>query len=240
MSVLSRPHPLDSRPALRDLLTKLHALSLEQEKERYERGGHFPTTASTTDNQRFAEQLVALDEDKAQAIYLLLKAMGATRVVEAGTSYGVSLLWLLAAVTETVSSSSSRPSPHPPLVIGTENVPSKASIALEHVEQAFGAVPECLQLLQGDLLETLPAANLPDGSIDALLLDIWAPLALPTLKILVPKLRVGAAVFIDNSVASEGRYADLLNFVRAEGSGFQSVVLPFSSGLEMVVFQGTG
>src|ERR1700739_2051086 len=44
------------------------------------------------------DKLVALDRDKAEFCYLLCRAMGARRVVEAGTSFGVSTLYLAAAV----------------------------------------------------------------------------------------------------------------------------------------------
>ncbi|KAM0746168.1 S-adenosyl-L-methionine-dependent methyltransferase, partial [Meredithblackwellia eburnea MCA 4105] len=221
-------------PALRSLLDRLHAISLEQEAA--SRGAHFPKSSS--DKDVFKDRLVALDEDKCQAMYLLLRAMGARRVIEAGTSYGVSLLWLLAAVTTNTTPSSSTPSNVPaPLVIGTENEPEKAAKAIEHVKEAFdGKVPECLKLLEGDLLETLKAANLQDRSIDALLLDIWAPLALPTLKIIQPKLRIGGIVLIDNTVVSASRYEELLTYVRSPGSGFQSTILPHFGGFDFCVY----
>jgi len=105
----------------------------------------------------------------------------------AGTSYGVSLLWLLAAVTDNLKDNTARSTNFPPLVIGTEKEPSKVKKALSHVEEAFeGNIPACLQILEGDLLKNLAEANITDESIDALLLDIWAPLSLPTLKILLP------------------------------------------------------
>ncbi|GAA5909103.1 hypothetical protein JCM6882_001189 [Rhodosporidiobolus microsporus] len=237
-TVAPRPHPLAHRPVLKDLLDRLHALSLQQEEERAARGVHFPTTiTSTPGSDGFSDMLVALDADKAGAVYSLLRAMGATRVVEAGTSFGVSLLWLLAAVSDTLASGQPRTTTLPPLVIGTEKEPEKVKKALEHVEQGFeGKTPEFLNILEGDLLQTLPAAGIEDGSIDAVLMDIWAPLTLPVLKALLPKLRKGAAVFVDNTVSSELRYKDLLNFIRAAGSGFTSVNLPFSCGFDLCVY----
>lgn len=104
--------------------------------------------------------------------------------------------------------------------------------------EAFGSHPSCLNLLQGDLLSTLPAASIENESIDAVLLDIWAPLALPSLKILKPKLRRGAVLFVDNSVVGEERYRDLFGELRREGSGFLGVNLPFQGGLEMCIYVG--
>jgi len=235
-SVPPAPHPLAHRPQLQALLEQLHAISLTQEKELDARHIHFPKTAD--DQLVFQEQLVALDEDKARAMYCILRAMGATRVVEAGTSHGVSLLWILAAVLDNVAAKSAAANTHPPLVIGTENEPTKAQHCLNHVQKGFGSFPPELFLLQGDILETLPAANLPDRSIDVLLLDIWADLALPTLKTLLPKFRVGAIVLCDNTTASAERYRELLMFVRDGKNGFVSSTLPFSGGFDLVVYVG--
>ncbi|KAI5475336.1 hypothetical protein MNV49_001605 [Pseudohyphozyma bogoriensis] len=238
-TVTPAPHVLSHRPTLLSNLRRLHSLSLAQETALQARDAHFPATAS--DATLYGEQLVALDEEKARDMYLILRAMGATRVVEAGTSYGVSLLWLIAAVLDNLASrpgSSTNTSAHPPLVLGTENEPPKAQHALDNVRSSFGSSPECLTLQVGDLLETLPALNLADESIDALLLDIWAPMALPTLEILKPKFRIGAAVFIDNTKASEGRYKELLDSVRADGSGFVSSCLPHAGGFELAIWVG--
>ena len=46
------------------------------------------------------DKLVALDRDKARLCYLLCRARGAARVVEVGTSFGVSTIYLAAAVRE--------------------------------------------------------------------------------------------------------------------------------------------
>lgn len=150
----------------------------------------------------------------------------------------MSLLWLLAAVLDNDAASPPNPSALPSLVVGTENEPHKAAIALDHVGQGFDSHPRPLNLLQGDILETLPALGLAPRSVDALLLDIWSPLALPTLKIVLPSLRIGAAVFIDNTVASKERYKELLEFLRAPSSGFASSTLPHSGGFELCVYTG--
>jgi len=73
-------HPLESHPSLRKVLDRLHAISLSQEAERAGRGTHFPSALATADG--FEDQLVALDEDKCKAMYSILRAMGATRIVE--------------------------------------------------------------------------------------------------------------------------------------------------------------
>lgn len=157
-----------------------------------------------------------------------------TRFV-AGTSFGVSLIWLLAAALENQAQPGAAADP---IVFGTENDPKKAAIARSHVREAFGSVPAALQLLEGDILQTIPAANIPDGTLDALLLDIWVDLALPTLKNLLPKFRPGAAVFIDNTIASAERYAPVFAFLHDEKNGFDCTELPFSGGFALCIYRG--
>ena len=65
---------------------------------------------------------------------------------------------------------------------------------------------------------------------------VWTPLALPTLKIVLPKLRRGSVVLADNTVSGEAAYKDLLTFLRAPDSGFINMTLPFSGGFGMSVY----
>ena len=65
-------------------------------------------------------------------------------------------------------------------------------------------------------------------------------MALPTLKIVLPKLRQGAVIVIDNTVsaAQTEPYQELLGYLRASGSGFTNLTLPYNGGLEMCVYVG--
>ncbi len=87
------------------LLDRLHARSVEQGQDL---GSYFATRAregtldmNTMDERTeryLSDKLVALDRDKAELCYRLCRALRAKRVVEAGTSFGVSTLYLAAAV----------------------------------------------------------------------------------------------------------------------------------------------
>src|SRR5262249_11553674 len=65
------------------------------------------------------DKLVALDRPKAELCYRLCRALRATRVVEAGTSFGVSTLFLAAAVRDNARREGKSGSAARPLVIGT-------------------------------------------------------------------------------------------------------------------------
>lgn len=63
-------------------------------------------------------------------------------------------------------------------------------------------------------------------------------MALPALQVAQPHLRPGAIIICDNSIASAHRYKDLQTYMRAEGSGYINLTLPYSKGLEMSVWTG--
>jgi predicted O-methyltransferase YrrM len=65
--------------------------------------------------------------------------------------------------------------------------------------------------------------------------EVWSPVALPALKLLEPRMRSGAVVIIDNTIGSAKGYADLLAHLRSPNSGYTSITLPYSKGLEMCV-----
>lgn len=61
-------------------------------------------------------------------------------------------------------------------------------------------------------------------------------MALPTLKLIQPKMRHGAVVLADNTISSAEKYKELLSYIRAPENGFANLTLPYSNGLEMSVY----
>jgi len=64
---------------------------------------------------------------------------------------------------------------------------------------------------------------------------VWTPLALPTLKIIQPRLKRGAVVLADNTSWSS-LYGEFLGYIHDPANGFKTTTLPFSGGLEMAVY----
>ena len=96
-------------PDLERLLTRLHAESDEQTdaiRDHYDerdRAVDPSPDAQTAFSKAFlSDKLYALDRDKAEFCYQLCRATDARRIVEIGTSYGVSTLYLAAAVRDNV------------------------------------------------------------------------------------------------------------------------------------------
>jgi predicted O-methyltransferase YrrM len=171
----------------------------------------------------FADKLVALDRDKARFCHLLCMAIGARRVVEVGTSLGVSTLYLAAAVKATGGG----------VVIGTEHEEAKAVAARATFAKA--GLADLIDLRVGDLRETLKDL---EGPIDFVLVDIWVETALPALKLIAPHLRKGSVVVADNTAAVRGPYRDYFAFLADSANGFSTMTLPFAGGLEMTVRVG--
>src|SRR5436190_22433211 len=84
------------------------------------------------------DKLIALDRPKAEFCYHVCRALRARRVVEAGTSFGVSTLFLAAAVRDNLHQESPNAdrSGHRGVVIGTEYETEKADLARRHFTEA--------------------------------------------------------------------------------------------------------
>lgn len=185
------------------------------------------------DQDFMRDKLVPLDRDKCYLCYLLCRAINARRIVEFATSFGVSTIYLAAAVRDSVLAIGGSG-----VVIGTEVEPTKAAAAKSNFVEA--GLAEFIELREGDARETLKDTG---GPVDLLLLDSWIPLARPILELVAPQLRQGAIVLCDNTTQFRGEYREYLDYVRHPANGFRSMVVPHAGGLELSVklpLPGTG
>jgi predicted O-methyltransferase YrrM len=214
-------------PELERLLAALHARSDAQTALLRRHEAARAEGALTEDQIREfrRDKLVALDRDKAEFCYQLCRATDARRIVEIGTSFGVSTLYLAAAVRDNV-----RAAGGDGVVIGTEYEPNKAAFARAHFEQA--GLSRFIELREGDLRETLLQI---DGPVDFMLVDIWIAMARPALELVTPHLRPGAIVVCDNTERYRGEYADYFAFLENPANGFRTMTLPFDGGFELSV-----
>src|SRR5271168_1939137 len=102
MTILNDPH-------LERLLDRLHHASdaqtpaiREYRAERDKAVDRTPEEQAALAKAFLADKIYALDRDKAEFCYQLCRAIDARRVVEIGTSYGVSTLYLAAALRDNI------------------------------------------------------------------------------------------------------------------------------------------
>lgn len=216
-------------PKLQALLDRLHAHSDLQVEETdayfarrdlehpIDRAGYY-----NEEMHRFlSDKMVALDREKAEFCYLLCRSLGARRVVEAGTSFGVSTLYLAAAVRDNQVENG--------VVIGTEYEPGKVEVARANFEEA--GLSEFIELREGDLRQTLQDVG---GPVDFMLVDIWE-VALPALALVSAQLRPGAIVACDNTAVDIAEYRDYFAFVNDPVNRFRTMTVPFRGGFELTV-----
>ena len=176
-------------------------------------------------HQFMSDKLVALDRDKAEFCYQVCRALRARHLVEAGTSFGVSTIFLAAAVRDNLKHDGGKG-----MVIGTEYETEKAKAARAHFAET-GLSP-FIDLREGDLRETLKDIDSP---VDFALIDIWTMMARPALERIAPKLRSGAVVICDNTTQFRDAYREYFEFVNDPANHFRTMTLPFEGGLEFTV-----
>ena len=162
-----------------------------------------------------------INRDQGEFIYDLLMTEGAKHIVEFGTSFGISTLFLGAAARQTGGR-----------VVTSELLPEKCAIAQKNFERA--GIADLVDLREGDAMETL--ATVDDG-IDFLLLDGWNNLYLPLLKMVEHKLSKGAYIYTDN--ASFPGTESLLSYLRENPTKFDSEHMKTGKGgIELTKYLG--
>jgi len=211
-------------PPVADLLSRLFAAA---DKD----GDHVPpppSGLSSWSQASAAEQADALKDcyipisaDGGKLLYNLVRAARPDTVVEFGTSFGISTIYLAAAVTDNGAGR----------VVSTELNPRKIDAARANLEEA--GVGAAVTILPGDARQTL--AGVP-GPIGVVLLDGWKDLCLPVLRLLEPRLAPGAIVAADD--ISQASMGDYLGYVRYPANGYVSVAFPVEDGIEISCWTG--
>jgi predicted O-methyltransferase YrrM len=169
------------------------------------------------------EFLLAVGEDVAVFMNTLIKSAKSKTILEIGTSYGYSTLWLAEAARENHG-----------IVITLEANESKVIYAKHKLNEA--GLSEYVDFRVGDALALMKEAK---ESFDFVLLDIWKDLYLPCFELFYPKLKNKAWVVADNmifppqSIEETKRYQ---NRIRNTGD-FSSVLLPIGSGMELSQYE---
>ncbi len=173
------PSAISASPRVHTLLERLHAASEAQEKTLSQTWFYlkrviafylFSSSWGSAADDHMRDKFVALEEDKCHFVYLLARSSGALNIVEAGTSFGVSTIYLALAVGQNIADQKALGRSVSGKVVATEKEPTKAARAREHWAEAGDEVEGLIELREGDLLETLKMDGMPE-QVDFLLLD---------------------------------------------------------------------
>jgi len=165
------------------------------------------------------EMLLGIGEDTGRLLNILIKASRARSILEIGTSFGYSTLWLAEAARAVGGR-----------VVTLELAPQKVAFARERMRAA--GLLEWIDFRVGDALASLAAL---DEKFDFVLLDPWKELYVPCLELFYPRLNPGALVAADNMLFPEYSRPDAAKYITAIRSlpGIDSVTVPVGSGVEL-------
>lgn len=170
--------------------------------------------------ERLKHLYVPVSRKQGRLLYLVARSLRAKRIVEFGTSFGISTTYLAAAVRDNGGG----------LVVGSELEPGKVAAARRNLEEA--GLSDFVEIRAGDAQETLKD---PGGPVDMVLLDSVLALYLPMLQMLTPTLRKGAAVLAVNVLTFRWALAPYVAYVQEPANGFLSLTLLVGDGVEYSV-----
>jgi predicted O-methyltransferase YrrM len=183
----------------------------------------FRTTDEGRLSRRMRSTYLPVSRSQGHMLYLIARSIDARRIVEFGTSFGISTLYLASAVKDNGGG----------VVIGSELEPSKHAKARENLREA--GLEGFTDVRLGDAVKTLADVEAP---VDMVLLDGWKDSYLPVLAVLRPKLRPRAVVLADNIFTFKKTLRAYVDHVQSPANGFVSSTLDISDGFEMSVFTG--
>jgi len=172
------------------------------------------------ESDRIKDFFVPLSHKQGTLAYMIARSIGARRIVEFGTSFGISTIYLASAVRDNGGG----------VVIGSELQPTKLERARAHLAEA--GLGDLAEIRGGDARETLKD---PGGTVDLVLLDGAKQLYLEMLQLLTPRLRTGSVVLADNIFVFRKALRPYVQWVQDPRNGFRSVTLHLGSGTEYSV-----
>ncbi|MFC3059147.1 O-methyltransferase [Paenirhodobacter populi] len=200
-------HPLDDRV--------LAVLDLYHARMIAERGQ--PREAPGGRDGGQDQRMRAIGPDTGRFLNTLARGIGAPVILEIGTSFGYSGIWLAEAARATGGR-----------LVTMELHGYKSAYAREMSERA--GLADHVDFRVGDAIDLIGAMEDRPGLV---FLDCWKDLYAPCLAAFLPKLAPGAVIVADNMMRPvEPGIAEYARAVRAV-PGIGSVLLPVGTGLEI-------
>jgi predicted O-methyltransferase YrrM len=198
---------LDHR--LSGLLEELHREGIERDQGKADR----------------LERLRNLESASASVLALLVRATGARRVLELGTSNGYSTLWLADAV----DSVGGR-------LLSVDVDATSSALAAQNLDR--GGVSDVVELRVEDAAETLRASR--DAAWDMIFLDAERPAYTSYWPDLVRVLRPGGLLVIDNVLSHAEEVREFRETAQTDARVSAEALVPTGAGLLLVLMGASG
>ena len=204
-------------PRVRRVLDDMHTTADRNDPPLLEkaRGKHGAERAAM-----LGEAFIPVSPDAGRLLYVLARGATEGTLVEFGTSFGISTIYMAAAVRDRGAGR----------VVTTEMNKRKAERAGEYI--AAAGLADLVELRVGDALETLKDLT---RDVSMAFLDGWKDLYLPFLRMIEPALRPGALVVADDLDLFPDALREYVDYVREPANGYVSVKLPIGDAMELSV-----
>ncbi|WP_025031063.1 O-methyltransferase [Nitratireductor aquibiodomus] len=191
--------------------------------DRYERRRTQERSGRGRESTETSTRMFAIGPEAGTLLNVLARSIKSPRILEIGTSYGYSGLWLAEAARARGGH-----------VLSLECDAHKSDHARGEAHAA--GLAEWIEHRTGDAVTLIPTL---EGKFDMVFLDLWKDLYVPCFDAFVPKLAPGALVVADNMGRGGGAgtraYAER---IRCEPR-FESVMVPVGTGMEISRFART-
>ena len=166
--------------------------------------------------------LLAVGPDAGQLVNILAASLKAPNILEIGTSFGYSGIWLAEAAR--------RSGGH---VTTLELAKNKSDYARDMSKKA--GLADYIEFKNGDALDLIKEMK---GGWDFILLDLWKDMYTPCLEAFYPKLNPGAIIVADNMISPGGPEVARYGKAVREKPKMTSILVPVGQGLEISRFEG--
>ncbi|MCG4254980.1 O-methyltransferase [Acetobacter tropicalis] len=169
------------------------------------------------------QRMRAIGPETGQILNILARSLEKPTILELGTSFGYSGIWLADAA----RASGGR-------LITMELHEYKSAYAKKMAEQA--GLAGWIDFRIGDAVQMIGELS---GKVDFVFVDLWKDMYVPCLEAFYPYLNEGAIVVADNMIRPGTE--DVKRYGRAIRAlpGMSSVLLPVGTGIEVSRFEGT-
>ncbi|MCT7376708.1 O-methyltransferase [Chelativorans salis] len=171
----------------------------------------------TGEDRRF----LAIGPQTGRLINILARSLKAPNILELGTSYGYSGIWLAEAARATEGR-----------LITMEMHDYKSAFAQDMAAKA--GLADYVDFKVGDAVQLIDGLTV---GLDFVLVDLWKDLYVPCLEAFYPKLNPGAIIVADNMLRPGGENVMHYGRVVRKMPGITSVLLPVGSGIEVSRYQ---